>query len=262
MENPDGVSPTHYDVVVRASTLRFVATYALVNPPRADFKRICAKWSAPDQTAAKLRATAEREAFWAKLGSQRESLSPRERSFAETDMFTMTDEQQVQASWRTEALQTLLWSVGLVQEMLPYDTSVSHDILKRFPDNEALATSQLRPRDQLERARSTAELWHWRARARRLAEQGKAFPHSPQTIKAGIRTFDDVVRITARRAAERGTIPTPIDQDFPLHGKPFRDAPAEEFAVASSIAMERHFALNWLCGFAPGARWDDTPTDT
>jgi len=26
--------------------------------------------------------------------------------------------------------------------------------------------------------------------------------------------------------------------------------------------MERHKALNWLCGFAPGNRWDETPTDT
>lgn len=31
---------------------------------------------------------------------------------------------------------------------------------------------------------------------------------------------------------------------------------------ATSIIMERHFALNWLCGMAPGNRWDETPTDT
>jgi hypothetical protein len=29
-----------------------------------------------------------------------------------------------------------------------------------------------------------------------------------------------------------------------------------------SVAVERHFTLNWLCGYAPGNEWDDTPTGT
>jgi hypothetical protein len=30
----------------------------------------------------------------------------------------------------------------------------------------------------------------------------------------------------------------------------------------SSATIERHFALNWLRGYAPGNEWDETPTDT
>jgi hypothetical protein len=29
-----------------------------------------------------------------------------------------------------------------------------------------------------------------------------------------------------------------------------------------SITEERHFALNWLCGYAPDNDWDATPTPT
>ena len=51
-------------------------------------------------------------------------------------------------------------------------------------------------------------------------------------------------------------------QRFLAFGKAYRDLGPEEYAIATSIARERHFALNWLCGHAPGNRWDETPTDT
>ena len=41
-----------------------------------------------------------------------------------------------------------------------------------------------------------------------------------------------------------------------------RDLTEEEWREVTSIAAERHFALNWLCGYAPGNRWDATPTET
>jgi len=57
-------------------------------------------------------------------------------------------------------------------------------------------------------------------------------------------------------------IPTSIDEDFPAFGRAYRDLSSDEWAAVKSIAMERHFALNWLCGYAPENGWDDTPTDT
>ena len=42
----------------------------------------------------------------------------------------------------------------------------------------------------------------------------------------------------------------------------YRDLTDEEWSSIRSIAFERHFALNWLCGYAPDNRWDETPTDT
>jgi hypothetical protein len=53
-----------------------------------------------------------------------------------------------------------------------------------------------------------------------------------------------------------------IDEDFAVHGKAYRDLSPEEWSEVRSITLERHFALNWLCGYAPNNRWDETPTDT
>jgi hypothetical protein len=224
-----------------------------------------ARFSPEDQARVPETAAKQRDDFWSRLGPLRQALSPREREFAASTMISMTSAQQIAASWRLEAIRTLLWALNVMGEMLPYDAPAGDAFLKKFKGDEfdqTLATSRLRPTAELEDARSTAELWHWRARTRQLIEQGKVFPQTPQTAKAGIRTFDDVVRISAKLASERGTIPTQIDGDFPLLGKAYRDASAQEFAQANSIAMERHFALNWLCGYAPGGRWDETPTDT
>ena len=71
-----------------------------------------------------------------------------------------------------------------------------------------------------------------------------------------------VVRVAAREAHKKGDIPTPVDGDFPAHAKAYRDLSDLERSQMMSIAMERHRALNWLCGFAPENRWDETPTDT
>ncbi len=65
-----------------------------------------------------------------------------------------------------------------------------------------------------------------------------------------------------RKAAQAGTIPPCMGDDFPVHGKAYRDLSVEQWAQCRSITTERHFALNWLCGDAPENRWDETPTST
>jgi hypothetical protein len=40
----------------------------------------------------------------------------------------------------------------------------------------------------------------------------------------------------------------------------YRHLSPEQHAQAHSIAVERHHALNWLCG--NGSSWDDVPLDT
>lgn len=84
-----------------------------------------------------------------------------------------------------------------------------------------------------------------------------------------IATFVDEMRppeavcgtLSAERAESDGLFIS-IDGDFPAFGRAYSSISPEEWSIATSIAMERHKALNWLCGFAPGNRWDETPTDT
>ena len=53
-----------------------------------------------------------------------------------------------------------------------------------------------------------------------------------------------------------------IHDDFPAKGKAYRDLTADEWSEVRSVCAERHYALNWLCGYAPGNDWDHTPTET
>jgi hypothetical protein len=73
-------------------------------------------------------------------------------------------------------------------------------------------------------------------------------------------TFAKIVSITADAAHKAGEIPAPVDGDFPLFGKAYGALTEDEYGIAHSIAMERHYAFNWLCGYAPD--WDSVRTDT
>ena len=71
-----------------------------------------------------------------------------------------------------------------------------------------------------------------------------------------------MVRLTAKGMGETTMALETIDEDFKVKGKAFRSLSAGEWSEVGSIIVERHFTLNWLCGRAPGNRWDETPTGT
>jgi hypothetical protein len=62
------------------------------------------------------------------------------------------------------------------------------------------------------------------------------------------------------RGFEEGVLPAPTRGDFGAFGRVYRQLTPEQYAEARSIAVERHHALNWLCG--EGRGWDDVPLDT
>lgn len=186
-----------------------------------------------------------------------EEVSPRERLFFEAQLLERTQQEVLDASWAMESLACCLWALGVVAKLPGFDTECDtalRDLVPAWEDSKEL---HLRPQAEIERARSVAELWHWRSRTRWLIEEGRPVKGLPDGL-----TLDSIARMAAARAAEVGDIPTPCDGDFPAFGKPYRDLSAEEYSAATSIAMERHRALNWICGYAPGNRWDETPTGT
>ena len=161
------------------------------------------------------------------------------------------DEQDaIDATWHGEALGTLGWAVSVYDALPAYDQPFDHVAVAR---DMPLDGARLREAEELERARATARLWHWRGRTSLLAAEGSV------DLPERWSSFDQLVAATAMRGFEEGSLPAPLRGDFPAFGKIYRHLDADQRSLALSIAAERHYALNWLLD---GADWDEVTTDT
>jgi hypothetical protein len=193
---------------------------------------------------------------WLRDEGLQPAISPAERRLLETRLGRVPRDDAEAASWRGEALAALGWALRLLDEMPPYDVPADLGALMALipgPWDKTAAFrggTQLRDEPAIAAARETAEIWHWRATTADLllAATGRE-----------ARELTAVVREVARDAARAGLFPRPIGGDFPVSGQPYRDLPPDDLAVLANVAAERHYALNWLCGF--GASWDDVPLD-
>lgn len=255
--------PSAKDVTLRALALREIVSHAMAMPPPDQRRALREKWPKDEWARFVKDVSAQSAPRFKDIGRLGVKLSPREAKFSVTTLETVTDSEQINASWRVESLRIMLWALGVENTLPPHDEPQDHDLIKTWPDGDFIAfrnKAQLRDRAEIERARDVAELWHWRSRTRQLSEEGFTPPAIPGSET--MPTLDGIVRKAAASAHERGDIPAPVDGDFPFAGKAYRDLDAREYALAASLALERHYALNWLCGSAPGNKWDETPTDT
>jgi hypothetical protein len=186
-------------------------------------------------------------------------MESQERDFMQVGVMKVTMRDLIDAAWLAEPAFCLLWSLGGVGELPPYDRQADPRAMNHLLEEsaEVLAKSAtLRLSGELMRQRELAELWHWRARTRQLQESGQKLPPLPGSMKLA-----DVIEKTADRAAKDGVFPAPLGNDFPAFGKPYRELTPAQFSRATSIARERQRAFNWVCGYAPGNKWSATPTD-
>ncbi|HSV86040.1 MAG TPA: DUF4272 domain-containing protein, partial [Levilinea sp.] len=159
------------------------------------------------------------------------------------------------AAWRTDALGSLLWALSYFEELPPYDLKFNRKMVLDTTGVLAYTTNfaqcaLLRPVNQIRHARSVAELWHWRSHTRSRQDaknRGVTASLSASTIQEA-----------AKNAFVERNIPRPIEGDFPAFGKPYAALTPKEHSRMASIAYERHFAFNWLCGYS--FDWDTTPT--
>ncbi len=159
------------------------------------------------------------------------------------------DPRVVDAMWQAEGMGALLWALGLA-ELERFDRPFDAEWLVATP----LASGALRARAELEHARETARLWHWRARASVYRDVTE--PELPDRWAS----LEQLVAVVAMRGYERGLLPPPLRGDFPAFGTGYRELSPDQQAELLSIAYERHRALNWLCG--AGKTWATTPTHT
>jgi hypothetical protein len=185
-----------------------------------------------------------------------------------------------------EALVVMLWALEEISKLPSYDVPAHAlpSLSRRLPPvgepaQDFLKGARLRARKVIDRERESAEIWHWRARAREVVEQ-KRYPQGQELeglandleekaraasfklspIRDGQSFFRELIRFAAHYANARGLIPEPIGEDFPALGGRYADLSERDFLKLSQIAAERHRALNWLSGY--GEDWDAVPTDT
>jgi hypothetical protein len=187
-------------------------------------------------------------------------LEDAEREFMQTGPFETTMRHRIDAGWLAESIMCLFWALGRRVEILAYDQEA--DPKSNWPHKgetarDLIQEAVFRPEAEIDRQRDLAELWHWRCRTQTLLASKKI----PDALPDGT-SMAEVIRRAADKAAEWNVHAQPIESDFPVFGKPFRNVSEEELSRLTSIAMERHKAFNWLCGYAPGNRWSETPTDT
>ena len=197
---------------------------------------------------------------WISVQGIRERLSPIEREWFATPLGEWEQQQVLDGTWRKESLGVLLWALSVLDALPPYDTEFPEKVHTGNigwlqPASSFLDRVRLRQHDEIAHARDLAELWNWRARTRQLQEMDPNTRSVPRDFN-----FEKIIRQAAEIAHQRGDIPRPIKRDFPAFRKPYARLTRDEYSLATSIAMERHFALNWLCGYAED--WDSTPTDT
>jgi hypothetical protein len=192
---------------------------------------LSAQWAqAQDPALTKQCSAVERSALGSKLGGWK-------------------PQQIVDASWRIESAAVIAWALGYSAQLPDYDQQATpKEVFAHLGDKP-----RLRSAAAISGARDTAELWHWRARTTQLQRSGRNPPLPPGY------TLPRIIAETAELAQKRGLFHSK-GGDFPAFGKPYRDLNDEELSLATSIAMERQRALNWLCGYSDD--WDHVPTDT
>lgn len=179
-----------------------------------------------------------------------DELEPDEWKVLQRPPGALDERAQIDATWKLEGLVVLAWALKRF-EMPPHDELVNPQALIRsfgFQNaalaRELLAAPILRPADELEVMRKQLLGLHWRLRNFSLRPEAMDFLTFSKNCWFG--HFD----ISPFRL---------IDNDLAIGDSPIIDAPEDLVQLASSCAIERHQAVNWL---TQGGIYSETDTST
>jgi hypothetical protein len=273
---PEGTEETGVEAsIIRAASAEEVARRALVLRsiaevdlyPRADERLSPAVLERFEEERSDLVKWLEREGAW-------EAATEKEKEILSSKVGTRKQGGTEAENDERESLLVMLWALGMVKPMPPYDTPAppAAQLGKQLPDVGALAgrflaSARLRPEEVIDHEWEVAELWRWRARARevmrdKMFPQGKELDSQVQDltkqaqdekfrlnpIRDGETFFRELIRFASHHAHTKGLIPPPIDDDFPARRRGYADLTEREFARIRRIAVQRHRALNWILG--------------
>jgi len=261
------MKPSSKDVYRRLMILKYVISHSYQNLPVDTIQKAAENWTESDKEdfEKKLKKNMEETVSSLKDFGLWKYTTQTEKDFLSSFGSNMDIALQMNANWRMEAALVLMWALKIDNNYPDLNEQTNPEVLQNVQIKKIglfFNELSLRPFNEISKMRDIVETWHWRVNTRRLIDNNYKFEPHENMKKAGINSLDDIVKMTAKSAYENGEIKEIIDQDFVFKGMPFRDLCADDFQEATSIIIERHFALNWLCGYAPKNNWDETPTDT
>ncbi len=261
------MKPSAKSVYQRLMVLKYVIIHANSNIPKDSLEEIMSNFSQNEKEECKKEIAIFKDATisYMKKNDLWNYTTQNERDFLSSTGTKMDVFEQINASWQIEAAVVLMWALNIIDKFPDVNEQANSEVLKLVEIRKLSFFSNdlsLRPYKEIKRMRDIIQTWHWRVNTRRLIESNFDFQPDESMKKFGINNLDDIVRMTAKDAYSSGNISEIKDEDFVIKGQPFRDLNDEDFSEATSIIMERHHALNWLCGLAPKNNWNDTPVDT
>ena len=184
---------------------------------------------------------------WARLAEVDSRYSQRERALCERSAGSWSANAIFESSWQNEGLTVLVWALGGIDQAPGYDrlapAADAHAVVPVFGSTAAfLERAKWRAKEEIQLERRRAQLWHWRAYAKR---RGLDAPASLVGI--------------VDAAMKNGVLEEAIDGDLYAFGRAYRDLEVHQCADAFSIAIERDRAFRWICGLLPGDNWDTQP---
>ena len=179
---------------------------------------------------------------WAQSLELQSELEPLELEILQTEPGKLEQQETINAVWRFEGVAILAWALGLCM-LPPYDQLVSTDdlnyifgFLKPAETVQSLEKSRPKTLRELEAMKLCILGLHWRLREFTLRRR-------PIEFQQGFKN-------AWRRDLDISNYQT-IDGDLCICGKRIDNASPSEFDMVLSATMERHLAINWLCGQTP-----------
>ncbi|HWD41112.1 MAG TPA: DUF4272 domain-containing protein [Fimbriimonas sp.] len=137
-------------------------------------------------------------------------LSQKEIQLRQTPADMITHRQITDAFWRIESAQVLMWCLGLMDELPPYDTPADEANLRApvFRSHRQLMDQvKLRPLIEMEKARDLAEIWHWRSRERELDEAKGRISEPSEWLDRALRRLEEAARSCAGDRVPEACLP-------------------------------------------------------
>lgn len=176
---------------------------------------------------------------WVEAIGVREELEPREAEFLDQPLGAPSRQETLDCTWRLEGLAVLAWALGRFalpphdQLVTPADLLRSLAILDVQAAKGLVASPSLCPQNELVTQRERLFAVHWRLTDWRVKPRPMDFGEFARSAWFG------PLDLSGLRLLEK---------DLAIGDVPLSHAAAERINTATSAAMERYLAANWLSG--------------